>query len=186
MTDETERFLSRWSRLKRTGNQDVRGPAAPVLPEQRVGLEPSSESEPPTEADDGAAAPPDLPTIESLDKDSDFAQFMQQGVPEELKRLALRKLWRISPGVIDGLDDYDEDYSLVEMVLDKASDVAKAAKDLPGGQAEKALGAGDAAALEQPPPPADETESARASEETEALDADPAEGEFPPRPTDEA
>ena len=186
MTDESERFLSRWSRLKRTGDQAVRSRAAPVLAEQRAALDTSSGTEPPAEADGGAATALDLPTIESLDKNSDFSQFMQQGVPEELRRLALRKLWRISPGVIDGLDDYDEDYSLIEMVLDKASDVAKVAKDMPGGQAEKTSATGDAAAPDQSPPPTDEMEPAQASDESDAFDADPAVGEAPPGPTDKA
>ena len=93
-------------------------------------------AEEPGETDANSEAPPveplDLPSIESLDEDSDFSVFMQQGVPDDLRQLALRKLWRICPDEIDGLDDYDEDYSIVKMVLEKASDVDKVAKDMPG------------------------------------------------------
>ncbi len=95
MTDESERFLSRWSRLKRTENQAALDRAAAAPAEQ------------PGETDASSAAPPELPAIESLDKDSDFSVFLQQGVPDDLRQLALRKLWRIRPDEIDGLDDYD-------------------------------------------------------------------------------
>ena len=169
MTDETERFLSRWSRLKRTGEQADPGPAATDLPAERVGTEARS-----------AAEPPDLPTIESLGTSSDFSVFMQQGVPEELRKLALRKLWRISPGEIDGLDDYDEDYALIEMVLEKAPDVDQVAKDMPGGETEKTLAAEDGAAHEVPRPPDGATETAQPTEAAEELAADPAPDEGPP------
>jgi hypothetical protein len=38
---------------------------------------------------------------------------MKQAVPEELRRLALRKLWRSDPVLanVDGLNDYDLDYT---------------------------------------------------------------------------
>ena len=176
MTDESERFLSRWSRLKRTGEPADRDRAAPVVAEQRVGAEARSEAEP-AEPDDGAAAPPDLPTIESLDTSSDFSVFMQQGVPEELRKLALRKLWRISPGEIDGLDDYDEDYALIEMVLEKAPDADQIAKGLPGGETEKTLAADDKAAQESPGPPDDAAEAVQPTETAEELAGDPAASE---------
>ncbi len=183
MTDESERFLSRWSRLKRTGEPADRDRAAPVVAEQRVGTEARSEVEP-ADPDGEVAAPPDLPTIESLDTSSDFSVFMQQGVPEELRKLALRKLWRISPGEIDGLDDYDEDYSLIEMVLEKAPDVDQVAKDIPGGETEKTLAAEDGAAHEVPRPPDGATETAQPTEAAEELAADPAAEEDPPREPD--
>jgi hypothetical protein len=179
MTDENERFLSRWSRLKRTGEQADPGPAATDLPAERVGTEARSEAEP-AESEGGAVAPPDLPTIESLDTSSDFSVFMQQGVPEELRKLALRKLWRISPGEIDGLDDYDEDYALIEMVLEKAPDVDQVAKDMPGGETEKTLAAEDGAADEVPRPPDGATEAAQPTEAAEELAADSAAAEGPP------
>ncbi len=188
MTDESERFLSRWSRLKRTGEQADSGPAATDLPAERVGTEARSEAEP-AEPEGGAAAPPDLPTIESLDTSSDFSVFMQQGVPEELRKLALRKLWRISPGEIDGLDDYDEDYALIEMVLEKAPDVDQVAKDIPGGETEKGetektVAAGDETAQAVPRPPDGATEAAQPTEAAEELAGDPAPTEDLPEAPD--
>ncbi len=56
-----------------------------------------------------------LPPVETLSYDSDFKPYLASGVPEGLRREALRKLWRSNPMLanLDGLNDYDEDYSLV-------------------------------------------------------------------------
>jgi len=56
-----------------------------------------------------------LPSIETLSYDSDFKPYLASGVPEGLRREALRKLWRSDPVLanLDGLNDYDEDYSLI-------------------------------------------------------------------------
>ena len=116
MTDESEAFLSRWSRLKRTEKQAGQDRAAPVPAEE------------PGETDASTEAPPDLPAIDSLDKDSDFSVFMQQGVPDDLRQLALRKLWRISPDQIDGLDDYDEDFTIIETIAKAVTSKAGKAK----------------------------------------------------------
>ncbi len=56
-----------------------------------------------------------LPEIESLEKESDYTVFLKDGVPEKLRRLALRKLWSSNPlfGFRDGLNDYDEDFTVL-------------------------------------------------------------------------
>ena len=61
------------------------------------------------------AADLDLPDIESLDKDSDYTTFLREGVPEVLRNQALRKLWRSDPVLpcLDGLNDYDENFTLL-------------------------------------------------------------------------
>ncbi len=135
MTDrDDESFLGRWSRRKRAGgaapvvapsaaNAPTEAPAAaeprrgPPLPHAtRLPREAqlpagSSADEAAPAADD---AVPELPDIDSLDKDSDYTAFMRDGVPELLRRQALRKLWLSSPvhSIIDGLDDYDDDFTL--------------------------------------------------------------------------
>jgi uncharacterized protein DUF3306 len=59
----------------------------------------------------GEGAQP-LPSIESLSIESDFTPFMQPGVDADVKRLALRKLFRDPRfNVMDGLDVYIDDYS---------------------------------------------------------------------------
>jgi hypothetical protein len=64
MADEKEAFLSRWSRLKREVPVEKTEEPAPVLP-----------------------------PVESLTPESEFSGFMHPKVKEELRRLALKKLF---------------------------------------------------------------------------------------------
>ncbi len=52
-----------------------------------------------------------LPAVDSLTASSDYAVFMQKGVPESLRLQALRKLWNAHPIISsqDGLTDYGSD-----------------------------------------------------------------------------
>ena len=51
---------------------------------------------------------PELPEPATLDVGSDFKAFMAENVPGDLRRQALRRLWRVNPIInsLDGLDDY--------------------------------------------------------------------------------
>lgn len=51
--------------------------------------------------------------FDKLNYASDYSRFMKAGVPDAIRRRALRKLWASNPLLanIDGLNDYDEDYS---------------------------------------------------------------------------
>lgn len=185
MTDTPEGFFTRWSRLKRAHKQVRRGRAAPVVTEERdrteersvvAALPPQRESAvgetspvspPPAAAEGRVIGPADLPSIESLDRDSDFSMFMKEGVPDELRQLALRKLWRLSPGILDGLDDYDEDYSLVKMVAEKVSGVYKGGQGVPRPGDEEALGEGKEAEA-GPAPSVAREDDAKAEETTDA------------------
>lgn len=62
-----------------------------------------------------------LPPLESLNGESDFTPFMREGVPEFIKRKAMRILWRANPlfGFRDGLNDYDEDYNVVHKIIEE-------------------------------------------------------------------
>lgn len=135
-----DNFFDRWSRRKRDKNLNKR-PArafstpAPERTETPEGAEPkhglgpesaanqqaplaaSNESSPPDPGPDQKAAGetaqrPDLPDPETLTYESDFSGFLKEGVSEEVRRLALRKLWRSNPVLanLDGLNDYDEDF----------------------------------------------------------------------------
>ncbi len=124
MARTDEPFLGRWSRLK--GERRQGEPEAPPVEDD----EPAPAGTQPEPGDEEAAAL-DLPDIETLDKDSDYSVFMKEGVPEALKKLALRKLWRSDPvfAVLDGLNDYDEDFRIIpEAIMSK---IAKGGDETP-------------------------------------------------------
>jgi hypothetical protein len=57
----------------------------------------------------------DMPDIESLDYDSDYRDFLSPGVSEQLRKLALRKLFHNDVfNIRDGLDEYDDDFTHFE------------------------------------------------------------------------
>jgi Protein of unknown function (DUF3306) len=95
-------FLQRWSRLKQA-ERDEAAHRATAPPPGAAPLQPVPEPEDPLK---------DLPALDSLTKDSDFRPFMREGVPEELRNQALRKLWASDPvyANLDGLLEYGEDF----------------------------------------------------------------------------
>ena len=112
-----ESALSRWSRRK-----------------QEATKTPLVDAQAPTEAADASLSTPlseevvqepipltdaDMPDIDSLAEDSDFTGFMSPGVSDELRNLALRKLFHAPVfNIRDGLDEYDEDYTTFEKLGD--------------------------------------------------------------------
>ncbi len=66
-----------------------------------------------------------LPAVEDLSKDSDFTPFLAEGVPDELTRAALRKLWHSDPEFahLDGLNDYDEDFSIFKGIASAVTEI---------------------------------------------------------------
>ena len=71
-----------------------------------------------------AAVVAELPPIETLTKESDFTPFLADKVPEFIRRRALSVLWRSDPlfGHLDGLNDYDLNYRVIDTVIDIAKD----------------------------------------------------------------
>ena len=87
MADEKEPFLARWSRLKREAPAEKK-PEAPA---------------------------PTVPPVESLTPESDFAAFMNPKVKEELRRLALKKLFSDPHFKLpDPFEPYSRDWNDVE------------------------------------------------------------------------
>lgn len=107
--DHDEEFLRRWSRRKIDGKTAEEASPDSIAPEDGVATAPDGADEAEKVDSDVTA---DLPDIETLDKDSDYTSFLREGVPEGLKRMALRKLWLSDPVLanLDGLNDYDEDF----------------------------------------------------------------------------
>ena len=91
MAEEKDAFLSRWSRLKQQAEK------APASPPQK-----------------SEAAPP-LPPVEKLTSQSDFAPFMHPKVKEELRRIALKKLFGDPHfNVPDPFEPYSRDWNNLE------------------------------------------------------------------------
>lgn len=189
MADDDAPFLSRWARRKQAvqaeeGLKNEAGPTAgdPALEEapEAGGLaDVEQRSDRPLTPEEVA----ELPDPDTLEPGSDFKAFLREGVPEELKRRALRRLWRSNPvfGLLDGLNDYDLDYTDAATVVANLHTVFKVGKGavLPEDQeaeaaaepqaedrSEDAVGqppraeAGDASAVESADAPAtDEPES---------------------------
>lgn len=114
-------FLQRWSRRKSEPDQQ---PAEPV---EALDVGQADPAEAPLQVDDSADQPAevapltddDMPPLETLDADSDYTPFMSSGVSNELRQLALKKLF--FSGLFrerDGLDDYDDDFTRFEPLGD--------------------------------------------------------------------
>ncbi len=154
-------FLERWSRRKR-------GEASPGAPETETAEAAGGRSgPPPATARPAAPGPPQseaapdagdpeviakLPGLDTLNKDSNFTVFLQDGVPEALRRQALRKLWRSNPVLanLDGLNDYDEDYNISEPLVKVLKTVYEAGKGDPD-EDETAAPEGEAAGAGEAP-----------------------------------
>jgi len=116
--DSKESVLSRWSRRKLEAEQ-----LAPLSGEAVSTGADGNLAMPATEGVDAVEKPvltdADMPAIESLSEDSDFSGFMSSGVSDELRNLALRKLFKAPVfNIRDGLDEYDEDYTYFEKLGD--------------------------------------------------------------------
>jgi hypothetical protein len=120
--DSEESVLLRWSRRKLESKQALAEDARQAL---EAGVEPAT----PVATDSGkeeaadeqkpVLTDADMPDIETLTEDSDFSPFMSAGVSDELRNLALRKLFRAPVfNIRDGLDEYDEDYTSFEKLGD--------------------------------------------------------------------
>ena len=182
MTDEIDQknFLGRWS-TRKLGEAESEKTTAPVVLSETDDVE--SEK-----VDEIVAPPPDLPDVETLNADSDFTAFLGENVPRDISKLAFKKLWRSDPVLanIDGLNDYDDDFSMVGKVAEifkSAYQVGKGyqteeeiAEETELKEKETAEGAlPDVANAEtQPPPeePAEASEPAELSAEV-AVETDP-------------
>ena len=91
-------FLTRWSRLKHKAVEEKKTEPAKA-PDQQ---------------------PAELPPVDSLTFESDFAAFLKADVEESVKRAALKKLLHDPRfNVMDGLDTYIDDYTQNEGISEE-------------------------------------------------------------------
>ncbi len=151
MTDTPDKnFLERWARRK----QQQSGPGSKTLdPDHRemvpadAAASPVAHSATADVRDSGSTPEPPLPSIDDLTVETDITGFLRKGVPEELKRLALRKMWSLDPAIRDFVEIAENQYDW------NAVDGVPGFGALPPGTDIEALLAQATGAL--PPPPED-------------------------------
>ena len=112
-----EPFLNRWARRKsvaRTGGDAdtaVNESPGAIAEDARAGAGEPSQA---PELTDG-----DMPILDSIDENTDMSGFFSPKVTRAVKKAALRKFFH-SPvfNIVDGLDDYDEDFRNFEALGD--------------------------------------------------------------------
>jgi hypothetical protein len=135
-------FFSRWSARK---SQIVKGEPVPEeaplpLADDGTALTVNDEVE-----DDEDAALTDaellekyeLPDPEDVTEETGLDRFMSGDMPERLRQMALRRLWRLNPmfGIVDDMVEYGEDYTDAAVVIEGMQTAYTAGK----GYASKAV-----------------------------------------------
>ncbi len=124
--DGGDAFLARWAARKTEALKRAR----------RDGLRPEESADALRDVDQA-----DLPIpedLENLDPErldpatTDFSRFLREDVPERLQRAALRKLWNSDDILanLDGLNDYDEDFTPAGMAAAAAEFFRRTAETL--------------------------------------------------------
>ena len=152
-------FLSRWSRRKqqaRVGEpaveDDPRTAPVPSMPAPVAVVGQADAVDEDALSDEELLARYELPDPSTLTATDDVAAFMRNGVPKRLRNMALRRVWRLDPVLanLDGLNDYDEDYTDAAMLVGAAVKTAyqvgkggaahlqEAAEKLAAGEPERA------------------------------------------------
>ncbi|MDJ0629012.1 MAG: DUF3306 domain-containing protein [Rhodobacter sp.] len=118
-------FLDRWSRRKRAVTLEEDAPASPAA-------DPAPPQVDETLSEAELLAELGLPDPDTLQEGDDFTVFLKEGVPEFLKKRALRKLWLTNPALanLDGLLDYGEDFTDAAMVPEVLATAYKVGKGL--------------------------------------------------------
>ncbi|MCK5362853.1 MAG: DUF3306 domain-containing protein, partial [Gammaproteobacteria bacterium] len=114
---DDELFLSRWARRKRAARvtADVDTELAESSPQGEKLAESAPVSADPAPVGEDSQPPEltdeDMPPLDGIDENTDMSGFFSPKVTQAVKKAALRKFFH-SPAfnIVDGLDDYDEDF----------------------------------------------------------------------------
>lgn len=113
-------FLSRWARRKAEAREaesqeELRKDAAVAAAAAEPAEAPDDSQRPATEEEIAA-----LPDPDSLELGADFKPYLRPGIPDALRRRALRRLWRVNPvfSILDGMNEYDLDYTDAATVVE--------------------------------------------------------------------
>ncbi|MCL7945536.1 DUF3306 domain-containing protein [Marinobacter sp. ATCH36] len=108
----SESRLQRWSRKKAEASKPSEpAPTPSVEPESPPEEQELSINQALTEHE--VLEKYSLPDPDTIELGTDITGFMRKEIPELLRRKALRALWKSNPvlAVLDGLNDYDEDFT---------------------------------------------------------------------------
>jgi hypothetical protein len=109
MAQEKENFLGRWSRLKREQAQEA------SLPQQQEPADP----------------PRELPPVDKLTPESEFAGFMHPKVEDALRRAALRKLFSDPHfNIPDPFEPFSGDWTVGEPITEQVMATLNQARTL--------------------------------------------------------
>ena len=105
-------FLARWSRRKHDAATDKIKQAKQI----ETSTSATSETDPASlESEENILPfdPASLPTIESVGAESNIRAFLETGVPDDLTRAALRRVWSLDPAIRDfvGLSENSWDFN---------------------------------------------------------------------------
>jgi hypothetical protein len=121
-------FLGRWSGRKRAAREEERREADRTAGEAGAADERADAEDaggPPEQAVTGAEEPAAeepiseeelarLPSVEEAESSADLRPYLRRGVPPELRRAALRRMWSLNPAIRDYVDpalDYAWDFN---------------------------------------------------------------------------
>ncbi len=163
-----EPFLSRWARRKRVARTDGADTA--------VGESSIEEHEITEAADAGEDSPApeltdeDMPTLDGIDENTDMSGFFSPKVTQAVKKAALRKFFH-SPAfnIVDGLDDYDEDFRNFAALGDIVTSDMRSQMEREAERAREAM-AKDARESATSPPPDARAQEVEEVEEVEEKD----------------
>jgi len=198
-----ENFLSRWSRRKRRAELPPEPadatPPDPAAPEGSAEAPHTEDPRDPTPGPDEEMSAEEiarLPSLEELTAETDLSVFLRRGVPEPLRKAALRRMWSLDPKIRDYVSEareYAYDWNTPGGVpgfggaLPSGEEVARMAARIVGGERsdpahphkEENKGAADAGPPEPEqglsPAPGSEARETRAAP-TSALHGEPAGG----------
>lgn len=107
-----ESRLQRWSRMKTGASKETELPP-PSVSEPEPSPEQQELAVNEALSDQEILKKYDLPDPDAIELGTDVTGFMRKEIPELLRRRALRSLWKSNPvlAVLDGLNDYDEDFT---------------------------------------------------------------------------
>ena len=171
-SEDGDGFLGRWARRKRVaragGDPDSQESEKPDDSEMLAKAAPSVGEEAPLADTDSQAVEltdEDMPAVDTIDENTDMSGFLSPKVSKAVKKAALKKFFH-SPifNIVDGLDDYDDDFRNFEALGDIITSDMRGQMEREAERVKESL-AEKGEALEAPPsqePPAAQADEADA------------------------